>query len=170
MAIPKFFKNNGGNIQEAEVGVQISTADSVVVTGADGKISSTFFPTDFAKDIVDTYSTGPEALVAGDLVNVYNDSGTARVRKADASNGRDAHGFVLSSYGANISGTVVVYFEGNNTSMSGMTVGKQWLSATQPGKTTTTPPSGVGHLVQVVGFASSATNMNFQCTNPFYLA
>jgi hypothetical protein len=101
-------------------------------------------------------------------VNIWNNSSTANVRKADASvSGKEAHGFVLSSF--THPATAVVYFEGTNTAVTGRTPGKQFLSATA-GSTSTTAPSGTGQVVQIVGFATSATSMNFQSLTPLVLA
>jgi len=109
-----------------------------------------------------------EALAAGDVVNVWNNAGTPKVRKADATTfGKEAHGFVLSavSNGA----TATVYFEGSNTQRSGLTAGPQYLQTTA-GSVGSTPPSGSGNVVQIVGFATSATVLNFQAGAPIVLA
>jgi hypothetical protein len=102
-------------------------------------------------------------------VNIYNNAGTANMRKADASTaGKEAHGFVLAAVSNAQNGTV--YFEGTNTQCTGLTPGTQFLSATTPGKTVATAPTGAGKAVQVVGFAISATAMNFQSELPIILA
>jgi len=109
-----------------------------------------------------------EALTAGDLVNIYDNSG-AKCRKAFAASfGLEAHGFVLSSvsYGA----SAAVYTIGNNTQVTELTVGQQYLSATIPGKCTSIVPSGSGIIVQKVGFAVSSTSMIFQKETPIVLA
>jgi hypothetical protein len=112
--------------------------------------------------------TASEALAAGDLVNVWNSTG-AKVRKADASvAGKEAHGFVLAAVSSAASATV--YFEGTDTQVTGQTPGVVYLSATTPGLATTTPPSGTGQVVQRVGFATSATAINFQSLPPVVLA
>lgn len=111
--------------------------------------------------------TASEALSAGDVVNVWNSTG-AKVRKADATTaGKEAHGFVLASVSS--SATATVYFEGNNTAVTGLTPGAQYLSTTA-GTVTTTAPSGSGNVVQRVGFATAATNLNFQSQPPITLA
>jgi hypothetical protein len=99
-----------------------------------------------------------EALTAGDLVSFWNDAGTAKVRKADSDALRSADGFVLSSYGSGV--TATIFLEGENTAVSGLTVGWQFLSATSGGMSTTVP-SAAGSLVQSVGFAMSATRLVF---------
>ena len=136
-------------------------ANKIPALDGNGRLTSAMLPTGIGADTLAL--TTSEALSAGDLVNIFNSSG-AKVRKADGSTaGKEAHGFVLAA--AASGATATVYFEGTNDQMTGMTPGPQYLSDTTPGKTTATPPTGSGKIVQVVGFAASATAMNFQ-SNP----
>lgn len=110
-----------------------------------------------------------ETLVAGDLVNVYLDASTIKVRKADASVvGKEAHGYVLAGVASAASATV--YFSGLNNNFSGLTAGIQYLSATTPGKPTATPPNTSGGIVQKVGIAVSTTAIVFNFGEPIGLA
>jgi hypothetical protein len=103
--------------------------------------------------------TASENLTAGEFVNVWLDSGNARVRKADASNtGKEAHGFVLANVTSGNSATV--YYGNINNQRSGLTIGSTYyLSGGTAGSITTTPPSTSGHLVQRIGVAYSATEI-----------
>jgi hypothetical protein len=131
-----------------------------------GKLDNSFMPVGVGADTGSVATS--ESLAAGDLVNIWNNAGTASVRKADATTvGKEAHGFVLSAFTHPT--TAVVYFEGTNTAKTGMTPGKQFL-ATTAGGVIPTAPSGSGNVIQVVGFAISATAMNFQSTLPIVLA
>lgn len=133
---------------------------------ASGKLDTSFMPTGVAADTAAIATS--ETLAAGNLVNVWDNAGAAAVRKADASSaGKEAHGFVLAAFTHPT--TATVYFEGNNSAVTGLTPGRQYLSTT-PGLTTTTPPSGSGNLVQIVGTATAATNLNFQESTPVVLA
>lgn len=137
----------------------------VVALDASGRIDQTMMPTGVAADTRSI--TTSEALAAGDLVNVWNDTGTAKVRKADATiAGKEAHGFVIASAGSGAAATV--YFEGNNAGVVGLTPGPQFLSTTA-GLATATAPTGTGNVVQRVGFATAATSMNFQAGVPLTL-
>jgi hypothetical protein len=99
------------------------------------------------------------ALSAGNLVNIYNDTGTARVRKAEADlAGREAHGFVAAA--VNSGSNATVYLSGVITGLSGLTPGVVFLSET-PGAATSTVPTTSGSFVQKVGVATSATTMVF---------
>jgi hypothetical protein len=98
-------------------------------------------------------------LAAGDLVNIWNNSGVFEARKASASSGYQAHGFVMDSCLAGLS--VRVYHMGYNTFVSGLSPGNQFLSSVA-GKSSGLPASGVGSMVQKVGFAPAPDVLNFQ--------
>lgn len=137
----------------------------VVALDAAGRIDSTMMPTGIAADTASI--TTSEALAAGDLVNIWNSAG-AKVRKADATvAGKEAHGFVLAAFGAAVLATV--YFEGTNTGVTGQTPGGVFLSTTA-GLAAAVAPSAAGNVVQRVGFATSATALNFQSQPPITLA
>ena len=102
-----------------------------------GLLPLSMMPTGLGPDVETIQAS--ENLAAGDFVNVHDSTG-ARVRKADASNGRQAHGFVIAAVTSGQNATV--YFEGSNTQLSGLTIGAlYYLSATTAGAVTATPPS-----------------------------
>ena len=108
-----------------------------------------------------------EALASGDWVNVWNSTG-AKVRKADATTaGKEAHGFVLAAVSSG--GNALVYFEGTNTQVSGQTPGRVYLQTTA-GTGGATIPSASGNVVQNLGVAVSATEVNFERGTPVVLA
>lgn len=169
MAGNKYISNNAGVLTEVAA-VQSSAgagdAGKIPALDAAGRLDTTLMPTGIGADTASVIAS--EALAAGDLVNIWNNAGTPNVRKADATtSGKEAHGFVLAAVSASASATI--YFEGSNTAKSGLTGGKQYL-ATTAGATTTTAPSAAGNVVQIVGFATSATVMNFQSGTPIVLA
>jgi hypothetical protein len=169
MAGNKYLSNNAGAITEVAA-IQTSAgagdAGKIPALNSSGVFDTSFMPTGIAADTAAI--TASEALSAGNLVNVYNNSGTPAVRKADASvSGKEAHGFVLAavSNGA----TATVYFEGTNSGVTSLTGGVQFLSTT-PGTCSTTAPSGSGNIVQRVGEATAATSLNFHAGTPIVLA
>ena len=89
-----------------------------------------------------------EALSANQLVNVWDDSGAAKVQLANASSGKVAHGFVSASVSSG--GTATVFFAGLISGLTGLTPGVVWLDTT-PGGVVSTPPSGTGDYQQPVG-------------------
>lgn len=140
-------------------------AGKVVALDGAGKIDVTMMPTGIGADTASI--TASEALAAGDFVNIWNSTG-AKVRKADATSaGKEAHGFVISAVSNGASATV--YFEGSNTAVTGQVPGPVFL-ATTAGAATTTAPSTAGNIVQRIGFATSATSINFQSQPPVTLA
>ena len=141
-------------------------AGKTVILDSNGKISLTMMPTGIGPDTASI--TASEALATGDLVNIYNNASTANARKADATtSGKGARGYVIAAV-AN-AGTATVYFEGNNNQVTTLTPGDQYLSTT-PGKCVAAAPSGSGNVVQLVGCASTAANLNFQWGQEFVLA
>jgi hypothetical protein len=130
-----------------------------------GRLDNTMMPTGIGPDTASI--TTSEALAAGDFVNIWNSTG-AKVRKADATvAGKEAHGFVLSAASSGAAATV--YFEGTNTGVTGQTPGNVFLSTTA-GIAAAAAPTGSGNVVQRIGFAISATAINFQSQPPVTLA
>lgn len=102
-----------------------------------------------------------EALAANDLVNVWNDAGVARVRKANAtSSGKEAHGFVEAAVTSGATATVKMSGIATN---SGLTAGTRYFLSTTGGLVTATAPSTAGNIAQPVGIAISATQLLLDC-------
>lgn len=162
--------NSSGVLDASIVNSKISSAGAgdtgkLVALDASGRIDTTMMPVGIGADTQTI--TASEALAAGDFVNIWNSTG-AKVRKADATvAGKEAHGFVLAAVSSAAPATV--YFEGTNTAVTGQTPGNVFL-ATTAGTATTTAPSGTGNVVQRIGFATSATTINFQSQPPIMLA
>jgi hypothetical protein len=168
MAGDKYLYNASGTITEkAAVQTSAGAGDAGKIPALDGggKLDVTMMPAGIAADTALVEAS--ENLAAGDLVNIFNSSG-AKVRKADATTaGKRAHGFVIASVTSGQNATV--YFEGTNSSVTGLTPGEQYLSTTA-GTATATAPSGAGNVVQRVGFATAAAALNFQAGEPITLA
>lgn len=158
--------SSAGALQEVTATVTSSggtNAGQIVALDASGKLDSTLMPSGIGVDTLSVLAS--ETLAAGDLVNLWNNAGTANVRKADASTaGKQAHGFVLAGVVSGESATVC--FEGAITGLSGMTPGAtQFLSSTAGGRTETAPTTS-GYYLQVVGVARTATIMDFEPNSP----
>jgi len=165
MAGNKYVSNNAGTLTEVAGNNTAATANEIVALDATGRINNAQMPVGIGADTQAV--TTSEALAAGDYVNIFNSTG-AKVRKADATvAGKEAHGFVLSAF--LISTTATVYFEGTNTAVTGATAGVVYLSTTA-GLGTATAPTGTGNVAQRIGFATSATTVNFQSQPPVVLA
>lgn len=170
MAGNKYLKHNGSGLAQEQAANQASTgagdAGAIVALDATGRIDSSMMPTGIGADTASILAS--EAIAAGNWVNIYNNSGTPNVRKADATTaGKEMHGFVLSAVSSGANATV--YFEGTNTAVTGQTGGPVFLSTTA-GTGTATAPSGSGNVVQRIGYATSGTAVNAQSENPIVLA
>lgn len=166
MAAKKFLRTGTGNELFDEVAGVITSSGAandgdIPCLDAGGKLDITLLPSGIGADT--SVVIASEALADGDLVNLWNNAGTVNVRKADATTtGKEAHGYVLAAVSAAASATI--YHDGTNNHVTGLTVGRQWLSTT-PGKSTTTRPVASGNVQQVVGFATAATSMTFEPGN-----
>ena len=169
MAAKKLLRLIGGVITDV-MGVQTSAgaanAGDIVALDDTGRLDNSMMPVGIGADTASI--TASEGLAAGDWVNIWNDTGTAKVRKADATTaGKEVHGFVLSAVTSGNPATV--YFEGTNTQVTGQTPGPVYLQTTA-GTGGTTIPSASGNVVQQIGVAVSATAVNFERNAPVVLA
>jgi len=168
MAAKKFLRLVAGVFTEVAATVTSAGAGSdgdLVALDSSGRLDNSVMPVGIGADTKSIPAS--EALAAGDWVNVWNSAG-AKVRKANATTaGKEAHGFVLSAVvsGAN----ALVYFEGTNTQVSGQTPGPKYLQTTA-GTGGATIPSASGNVVQNLGVALSATDVNFERGTPVVLA
>jgi len=99
----------------------VAEAGDILALGTDGKLDVSVLPIGVGPDV--QVIEASEALAAGDYVNIYDDSGSSRVRLADNSNGREAHGWVKASVSSAANATV--YFEGPNDGAATGTVGER---------------------------------------------
>jgi hypothetical protein len=132
-----------------------------------GRIDTSMMPVGIGADT--KLIEASENLDAGDYVNIHNNAGTANVRKADASAGaaEQAHGFVLNNVTSGNDATV--YFEGANTQLSSLTPGTTYvLSHTTPGGVVALASASTtaGHIVQILGVATEATEINTEIAKP----
>lgn len=143
----------------------VGDANKLISTNSSGKIDTTLLPAGLGVDTVT--ATASESISAGDFVNLYNNTGTLTVRKADNSNGRDAKGFVLSAISNAATGTV--YLSGQNTSVTALTPGTAYYLSTSGGVTTTAPTAS-GTIIQLLGYTLAATNLLFEYDEPTTIA
>jgi len=137
-------------------------ANKTVQLGADGKLHSSLLPAAALLGNEDYAIVASENLSAGDLINVFDNAGTANVRKADATDGtKPPMGFVAGAVIAGATGDVRI---GNGviTGLAGLTVGgRYYLDTATPGGIALTAPSVTGAVVYAVGRATSATEFNY---------
>jgi hypothetical protein len=166
----KFLTQVGAYFKEvlaATVGGSSTYSGQIPSLDANGRLDASFMPSGIGADTLS--ATASEAISAGAFVNLYNNAGALAVRNADnsaANGGKAAHGFVLAAIASGASGTVTL--TGQNTAITGATIGEQYLGLA--GAATSTPPVTSGSCVQSIGFANAATDMEFKPRLPIVLA
>lgn len=156
MAVKRYLAEVNGQTTEE---IPVTTGGSgkeeqIVATGTNGLIDQSLMPTGIGPDTATLVAS--ETLAAGDFVNIWNDGGTPKARKAIAEDSKLADGFVLDGVAA--TNNALVYFEGRNTAVSGLTPGTiYFLSDSAAGTVTATAPTASNKHVQRIGKAYSAT-------------
>ncbi len=162
MAGQKFVTSAAGVLTEVaatQTSAGAGSAGLIPALDANGLLAATMMPAGVAADTMSLVSS--DNLAAGDLVNVWNNSGVPTARKADGStSGKEATGFVIAA--TTSPATAVVYLSGINSNASGLTAGAVFLSDSTAGKASNTCGSGTGHTAQRVGTALSVTQFQFQ--------
>lgn len=135
-------------------------AGKIVATGDDGRIHESFMPAGIGKQV--SLIPTSESLDAGNFVNIFSDSGAAKARKADNSNGRPADGYVLVGVAADA--TAEVYpLDGVNSALTGLSPGATyWLGTAGAAMATpldSTDPTNTNKVCQQLGKALSATEL-----------
>lgn len=170
MAGTKYLANIGGDPNEVaanDTTAGVGDAGKIVALDSTGHIALAMLPSGVGPDTQSVVST--ENLAAGAFVNIWSNGGVFSVRNADASTtGKPADGFVIAAVTS--PAAAVVYFNGNNTGVTGAAPGRVWLSDTTPGGFRTTAPTGVGKIAQPLGVATAATNINFTALRFIVLA
>ena len=138
-------------------------AGELVALDSAGKIASNMMPNGIGAD--SRVVAASENLAAGDQVNLWDDSGTLKARKADATAaGKESHGFTESAVTSGANATVL--FDGTISGLSGLTLGAKYFLSTTAGGITATAPSTVNNVVQPVGVAASATELVYERGEP----
>jgi hypothetical protein len=141
------------NVEATVSSAGAGDAGEIVALDSNGRLDVSVLPVGVGPDVAILASS--ENLSAGDYVNIYDNGGTPTVRLADASNGRDAHGFVKAATTSPANATV--YFEGPNMDLSGLTVGARVYLDTVGGVTETPRTTGIH---QFLGIAIDETIVN----------
>lgn len=172
MPVAKFLQHDGNGSFSEILGAQLGGSGYegkiVALSTTAGLLDATMLPSGIGA--ATTSIATSESLSAGDIVNIYNDAGTPKARKANAVDAnKPACGFVLA--GVTSPSNAVVYTDGLITGLSALVPGtRRYLSESTPGLTTATPPTGAGQVVAGVGRAVTATTMMFFPDTPILLA
>jgi hypothetical protein len=141
-------------------------AGKIIATNADGKVDITLMPNGVGADTF--VANASENLAAGDLVNIWDDSGTVKVRKAsNADPGKPADGFVSGAVTSGASATV--FLDGTVTGLSGLDPAIQHFLGVD-GAVTDTAPTSSGTIIQPIGTSVSASAVAFERGQPVEIA
>jgi len=160
MAANKYLSHSSGMIQEVTPATTGGAGDAneIPALDANGRLASGMMPSGLGPEIQTLAAS--EALAAGDFINVWDDTGTLKMRKADASADKPANGFVLAAVENGANGQA--QFDGINNQLTGLSGGPiMYLSGSTPGAATATPPSTSNYYVQRIGIRISATEIAF---------
>ena len=141
-----------------DVSVGAGDAGSIVALNTAGDIDISMMPPGISADT--SVAPASENLSAGDLVNIWNDAGTIKVRKADASNAYEANGFVTAS--VTLGGNATVFHDGTISGLTGLTPGARYFLSTTAGGVALAPATLTGELWQEVGKAKSLTEIVYE--------
>jgi hypothetical protein len=145
----------------------VAEAGDLVALDGSGKLSLTVFPDGIGPLVITAVAS--EDVGAGKFINIWNDGGTEKIRLADSTNDRPAHGFVKDAFltGA----TVTAYLRtGVNDDISGMTPGARQYLGAAGARTQTVPSSPTDAISQFLGIAKSATIMVVDIEDEIVLA
>ena len=151
--------NSSGQITQT-AGTQLggaSYAGQIVALNSSGQIDPTMLSASSGSPQIT--ATAGVAISAGQLVNLYNNSGTLTAKVADCSTGLPAMGFATAAIASGATGTIQLL--GLNASLASLTPGTQLFLGTA-GAVSSTPPTTSGYIVQPVGYAVSASEAEFQ--------
>lgn len=131
-------------------------AEKIIATDDEGKIDPSFLPE--SEFLVREAS---EDLDQWDWVNIWDDGGTAKARKADASAfGTRAMGYIRNNYLT--AENAEIFAEGIMPGFVGLTIGAPVFLSLVSGETTQVPPTATGEIWQKVGEAVSATEIRVE--------
>ena len=163
MAAQRFLTRAAGKTKQAQgkaTSVGVADAGALVALDDTGRLDQSLMPLGIGVQI--DILPASEALSGGDFVNIFDDAGTAKVRKADNSNGRAADGFV--SEPVTLGGSATIHpLDGVNAALSSLSAGKEYWLGTAGGVTDTpldeADAANANKISQQLGKALSATEL-----------
>lgn len=160
-----FLSNTWHLISGVVISAGAANAGDLVALNDDGKLDESVMPSGIGAETASFPAS--ENLASGDQVNIWNDAGTLRVRKADATAaGKRSHGVVKAAVTSGAS--ALVYLPGITlTGLTGLTAGAHYFLGTTPGAIVTDVSAYVaGNVIQRVGHALSTTSLYFAPDEP----
>ena len=159
----RFLVLEGGKKRQKEAkttSAGAADAGKIPALDSSGKLDMSMMPAGMGADT--QVLPASESLSAGNFVNIWSDSGVAKVRLADNSNGRAADGYVLDVVASSANATVYP-LDGTNSDLTSLTPGAEYWLGTAGGVTLTpldeTDPANANKISQYLGKAKSATEL-----------
>lgn len=149
-------------LEALEVSTGVADASKPIKSDSTGRIDLSLMPVGIGPDTQEIICT--ENLSAGEFVNIYDNAGSVACRKADRTNGRQAHGFVIQNFSS--AQTAKVYKDSENNALAALTIGAQYYLGTGGAVSLTPPAAGSGHMLQSLGVAMSATEVDVEIEKP----
>jgi len=172
MAAKKYLAWISGRIKQVSSVVVSAGAGNdgdLVALDSSGKLDTSVLPSGIGATT--TAATASETLSAGNIVNIWDDTGTTKVRKADATaEGKEATGFVRAGFSS--SATATIYLPGDViTGLSSLTPGaRYYLNTTAGGITNDVSAFASGNVSQCVGIALTTSTLAFNPEPPITIA
>lgn len=169
MSGKKYVKLNATGDLEEESSVQssagVADAEKIVALDNQGMIDESMLR---SSEVVELEAS--ETLTAGDIINIWDDGGTPKVRKATNTGiATKAMGFVRDGIASESTGKV--YFEGKVTGLADLTPGKEYfLGVAGAIVDNSALPSTTSSIVQKLGKAYSANAFTFEVQQMIILA
>lgn len=148
--------------------VSAGAADSgkIPALNAAGVIDLTMMPAGIGPD--QTAVLASEVVAAGAIVNVYNNAGVSTQRNADntgASRAKSATGW--SPNGTASAAVGAVQYNGIIPGLVGLTIGAPYFLGVAGAITAVPPAAGAGATCQLIGYALTATSLQFSPGLPY---
>lgn len=143
-------------VEATTVSTGVAMAGKIPALGANGKFDESLMPVGIGPDV--TVLEATESLTAGKYVNIHDVAGAAKVRLADSTNDRPAHGFVKDAFA--IGEMATVYFEGPNEDLSGIVAGTRYYLGAAGAAMATVPATPTNAIHQFLGIGVNANAVN----------
>jgi hypothetical protein len=125
------------------------------ITQRDVSLWNSLLPTDtlLRQNLGRLYVIAFENLIFGDLINIFNDAGTLKARKANAANGlvKPARGFCSTTAGILTGSKGEVILSQGLATITGVARGDTLFLSTSAGQASITASTGAGQLEQFIG-------------------
>ena len=157
-------KNDRKVLEEVESipdSIGLDDANKIIRTNSDGMLDKTFFYEASRK------IKCSENIFRGAFINIFDSDGIPAVRLAKAYQDYESTGFVLQD--ALKDEFVTVYFEGVNSALTNLIIGKRYYLSTIAGEVISLPPDELNLVSQFIGRAISNNTIRYEASDGIIL-